>query len=422
MDVTFFLCSLIVLAIIASWFYRGADVLSPSRVFLLIWALSIGLAELKLSLYQHDWTWYGWIVVLLGVVSFLVGLLIPTVGYFRTPLLHMGEVRNRIQKSVNASLDANRFFWITMMLFSAYLVAFAAEATMMGNVPLLAANPERARVTFGVFGLHLFVTSMLSILIFCLEYLLFMRGNLGRRIAILLVFVATAGTFFLLLQRYSFVFWALLALGITYYGSRKLRWRTVLVAVGLFLGFLFMIQSIRTAIYVEQYVYVISKMKYGREFAAFTEPYMYIVMNLENVARGAERLDHYFMGYFTFDWVLALSGLKHWLGDYLGIERLPFLNSDYNTYAFQWTCYYDYGVVGVALIPLFLGLFAGFSYYRLRTQPSILLLYAYSIALVFMLTSFREFLFSRLDAVSNFALIWVVHRYFAIKRAAHQPL
>jgi oligosaccharide repeat unit polymerase len=248
-----------------------------------------------------------------------------------------------------------------------------------------------------------------------------MRGNRGRRIAILLIFVATAATFFLLLQRYSFVFWALLALGITYYGSRKLRWRTVLVAVGLFLGFLFMIQSIRTAIYVEQYVYVISKMKYGREFAAFTEPYMYIVMNLENVARGAERLDHYFMGYFTFDWVLALSGLKHWLGDYLGIERLPFLNSDYNTYAFQWTCYYDYGVVGVALIPLFLGLFAGFSYYRLRTQPSILLLYAYSIALVFMLTSFREFLFSRLDAVSNFALIWVVHRYFAIKRAAHQP-
>lgn len=410
------LCFIAALGIIVSCIPRGVDVLSPGRVFGFTWALSLGLADLKLSLFQHTWTLYGWVILLLGVVSFLAGVFVMYVIYSRTPLLSITEVRLRLQRDVHDSVEPTRFFWALVVIFALYLLGFAGEVAIVGNVPMFARFPERLRVTFGVFGLHLFVTTMLTILIFALEYFLFMPRQKSRSIAIGVVFLMTAGTFFLLLQRYSFAFWAILALGLSYYGSRKIRLRTVVIAAAVFFGLLMIIQNIRTAVYVEQYVYVVSKMKFSREYAIFSEPYMYFVMNLENVARAVERLDHYYLGFFTFDWVVALTGLKHWLSDYLNIERLPFLNSGYNTYAYQWWCYYDFGSIGVGLISLMLGAGTGYSYYRLRTRPQILTAYAYAICLVFMVTSFRENLFTRLDVVSNLGLIWFVHRYLVRKR------
>jgi oligosaccharide repeat unit polymerase len=413
---------LAVFTVLVSCIRTGMDVLSPTRVFVFIWGLSIGLAEFKFSLYQHEWTWYGWAMILLGVGSFLVGVFAFGVSYSGRRLLTIDQVRDRIRESITATIDEDRFYRALVGLFLAYIVAYTVEVAITGNVPIFAKNPERLRVTFGVFGIHLFVTTMLSIMIFSLEYFLFFPARVTRRIVVAVIFFMTSATFFLLLQRYSFAFWALLALAITYYGSRKLRLRTILIAAACMAGFLMLIQSIRTAIYVEQYVYVISKMKYSREFAAFTEPYMYIVMNVENVARSVERLDHFYFGYFTFDWVVALSGLKHWWAEYLNIDRLPFLNSDYNTYAFQWTFYYDFGPFGLAIIPLILGLFTGFSYYRLRTTPNVLFLYAYAIMFVFMITSFREVVFTRLDAISNFALMWGIHRFVAVKRSVPRPV
>jgi hypothetical protein len=130
-----------------------------------------------------------------------------------------------------------------------------------------------------------------------------------------------------------------------------------------------------------------------------------------------ERADRFYFGYFTFDWVFALAGIKHWIGEYFIIDRLPFMNSAYNTYAFQWWSYYDFGPIGVGLVALVLGLFSGFSYYRLRTAPTIWRTYLYAIAFVFMVTSFRENLFTRLDVVSNLALMWFVHRYVVVRNA-----
>src|SRR5512143_2245937 len=223
------LCFLIILFIAASCFRRGADVLSPGRVFGFTWALSIGLADLKLSMFQHTWTLYAWVIIILGVVAFLAGVFVAYVRYARIPLLSIAEVRMRLQASVKDTIDPTRFFWITIAVFATYLVAYCAEAAIEGTVPMFARFPERLRVTFGVFGLHLFVTTMLTIMIFAVEYMLFMPRDRAKRVVIMVVFLVTAGTFFLLLQRYSFMFWAILALGLTYYGSRKIRLRTLVI-------------------------------------------------------------------------------------------------------------------------------------------------------------------------------------------------
>ncbi|MBE0556908.1 MAG: oligosaccharide repeat unit polymerase, partial [Proteobacteria bacterium] len=410
-------CLIVVVVIIASSFRRGVDVLSPGRVFSLAWAVSFGLAELKLSMFQHQWSAYGWLILLLGVGAFLLGIFVVFVYYLGTPVLAISQIRHRLQRDVRSSVNPSTFFNVIVILFILYAIAYAVEVAVMGNVPLFASNPEKARVSFGMFGIHLFVTSMLTIMIFSVEYVLFMPRDRSRRVAVVLIFLVTALSFFLLLQRYSFATWALLALGLAYYGSRRVRMRNLLIAFAVIVTLLIVIQNLRTVLYVEQYVYVVSKMKYAREYAVFTEPYMYFVMNLENVARGVEKLEHFYYGYFTFDWLVALTGLKHWIGEYFAIDRLPFLNSGFNTFAFQWWSYYDFGPGGVAVISLLLGMGIGFAYSRLRTNPTIGSLYLYAIGFVFVATSFRENLFTRLDIVSNLGLIWFVHRYLLSKRS-----
>jgi oligosaccharide repeat unit polymerase len=409
------LCLIVVLFILASYFKRGTDVLSPARIFLLAWAISFGLAELKLSMFQHIWSFYGWLILLLGVVSLLVGVFIAQVYHLQTPLLSVYEIRTRLQRDVKDSVDPTKFFRVIVILFLLYAAAYFVEFAVMGNVPAFAPNPERARVTFGVFGIHLFVTSMLTIMIFGVEYALFMPRDRSKRAVVLLVFLLTASSFFLLLQRYSFASWALLALALAYYGSTKIRLRTIVIAGSLVVGLLVLIQNLRTVLYVEQYVHVVSKMKYSKDYALLTEPYMYFVMNLENVARGVEKAEHFYYGFFTFDWIIALSGLKHWVEEYFAVERLPFLNSGFNTYAFQWWSYYDFGPVGVLVISLLFGLAIGFAYFRLRSKPTIGSLYLYAVGFVFIATSFRENLFTRLDIVSNLGLIWFVHRYLVTR-------
>ena len=411
----------VMLGVVASCFRKGADILSPARVFSFTWALSFGLADMKLSRFQHNWSALGWFELLLGVVSFLVGVFSIYVMYLRSPLLKVKEIRSRLQIQARETLDPRKFLQVLTILFLAYLLAYVAEVAIAGNVPLFAPNPERLRVSFGVFGLHLFVTSMLTILLFTVEYFVFMSPNRRKKLFVAFVFVGTAGTFFMLLQRYSFFNWALIAFGLAYYGSVKFNPKKFIILAAVFFGILILIQSLRSVLYVQNYLYVVSEMKYSREYAAFTEPYMYVAMNLENVARGVDKLEHLSYGYFSFDWVLALTGLKHLVGDYFRIVVHPFLNSDYNTYGFQWGYYRDFGTLGVAFGSLIMGILVGLAYYGLRTSPTILLAYAYSVSLVFMITSFRDAPLSRLDFVSNLFLIWVVHRFWGRKKPASIP-
>ncbi len=397
----------VALAAVLTWFRSGSDRFAPGRVFLVIWTTAIGLASLKLSYYQHEWSAYSWIVLLTGTAGFLAGVLAVNLSFVNRPRYSIAACRRAV---AGTPINEELFFRAVVALCALYLLAYVLEVAIMGYIPLFAARPDRARIDFHVFGLHLLVNLMPVILLLVLEYVVISRSRRGRKWLVAAGGFLVALSFFLLLQRFYFVFWGLMALAFLYYASSILTFRRLLLLGSGFFGLLYVIKSFRVAIYVQNYIHVVSRMKYSVDYAAFSEPYMYIVMNFENFARSVERLEHFTLGYFTGDFLFAMVGLKHPLAEYFQIVDRPFLISGYNTTPFLWTYYYDFGIPGVFLIPLIVGAVIAYVYHRVRTHPSLFTAGLYSIAFGIMALMFFTNLLTMLNTFINIAVWLVIHR------------
>lgn len=401
-------CFSICLLLAGSALLRRADIFAPYRVFGVIWSFAIGLSDLKLSFFQREWSTYSWIVLVTGVCSMMLGFFIVSVIFLDRPMLSLSESRRRI---LEKRIDERSLFRIIMIFSSLYVFAMAIEVAFAGGFPAFSGRPDKARVDFGVFGLHLFVTNMPAILLLCTQYLVFFwRESAGRRRNLVVAsYIIVFLTFSLLLQRFSFVMWIIPTLCFVYYATDLFKLRHLALTVLGFFGFLQIIRSIRAVGYVEYYVYAISHMRYTKAYAVFTEPYMYIVMNLENFARSVDQWTSYTYGYFTFDFLMAMTGLKHPIAKEFGLVERPFLISAYNTFSFLMPFYQDFGFIGVAFIPLFIGIIFGYFYQSMRRQPTLGNITMYSFAVSALVLSFFVHELGTLFTFMNICLLVFVH-------------
>jgi oligosaccharide repeat unit polymerase len=403
------ICFLICVGIIISTFVKNADIFSPGRVFTFVWSFGIGLAELKLSYLQHEWSFYAWTILLLGTFSLLIGFFITYILHLSKPLLKVDDIRQHFLKY---KINEGRLFAITVVLFLTYLACYALEVKLEGGIPAFSKRPDKARVDFGVFGLHLIVGSMPAILFLIVEYFVLVKRAPIQKIILSVAFFITFASFFLLLQRFSFVFWFLITVPFIYYASSFMKPKYIVIFGIIFLMIIIAIRSVRAVAYIQNYIYVISKMKYPIEYAFLTEPYMYITMNFENFARGVENLEKFTFGYFTSYPVLALSGLKNQIIKYFYMQsNYEFMVSGYNTFIFLWDYYRDFGIIGVVIFPFLIGTVLGFGYYRLRTKPDIFNVTLYSIGLFMLVIWFFTNPLTQLYMIFNIGLLLFINRY-----------
>jgi oligosaccharide repeat unit polymerase len=180
------------------------------------------------------------------------------------------------------------------------------------------------------------------------------------------------------------------------------------------------ISTIRVSALFIEYLYYSARMKFGPQYAFLTEPYMYLVMNLENFANSVYHLNDFTYGYFTFDFVLALSGLKHWIAEYTYIEQFPYiLNSDYNTYSMFFTYYRDFGLFGLFFIPFILGLVVSILYYKMRRKPDINSISFYGMFLFVLIFSFFIPMLSWLHFILNLTVIYFCTKLVVINSQYH---
>ncbi len=384
---------------------KSVDLFSPSRVFSFVWALAIGLADLKLSYFQHKWDLYSWTTLLLGVFSLLAGIFSVYSVYSKERLLEIDEIRKYYSNYV---IDGRRLFYILVILICVYFISYIIETIVEGYLPFWTTIPDKTRVEWGVFGIHLFVNSMPTILFLVSIYFIFIRHNKQRKILLIVFSLLIIISYFFTLQRFNLAIWVLMLLVLLYYTTKHVRLKHILL-IGILLAIIIsLIQKVRLIAYVQNYIYIISKMKYPATFSIFTEPYMYIVMNLENFARGVSNLETFTYGYFTGDFIFTLTGVKHWLAETFNIVERPFLISGYNTFSFLWPYYYDYGVLGVVLFPFLMGVATGFAYYSLRKSPNLLNLSVYSIAFYILVISFFTNPLTMLNTVFNIILTVII--------------
>lgn len=394
--------------IIGTNFKKETDFLSPGKVFLLIWSVSLFITEFKFSLFQHPWSLLAWITLLLSIIAFSAGNLIANTVFISQRLYSLDSIRSNFKKK---KFNHYKLLIFIVALFIIYLSSWVLEIILYGEIPIFSLQPDKARTEFGVFGIHLLVNLFPSILFLCVEYFVLQTDQTKHKIFVWTIFFITFFSYLFLLQRLNYFFWGTLTFAFLYYCSSSFNLKKIIIGLIILIIIMWGINSIRVAQYATQFLYVISKMKYSSDYASFTGPYMYVVMNLENFARGIDKLQQNSYGILTGDWILALVGIKSWIGDYFNINYRKFVYSSYNTYPIFWNYYYDFGLIGAVISSLVLGYISSLFYFLFRITMKLKYLVMYAIILFGIIMSFFTNIFTSLNVVANIFLLWWVNSH-----------
>lgn len=399
--------SLIILFfIIGINFKKDTDILSPGKVFLVIWSVVLFITEFKFSLFQHTWSLFAWITLLMSIIAFSSGNLIANTVLISHRLYSLESIRSNFRMK---KFNLSKLLVFLIGLFIIYLSAWTLEIILYGEIPIFSLQPDKARSEFGVFGIHLIVNLFPSILFLCIEYFVLQTTQTKHKIFVWAIFIITFFSYFFLLQRLNYFFWGTLTFTFLYYSSNSLNLKKIITGLIILIIIMWGINSIRVAQYATQYLYVISKMKYSSDYASLTGPYMYIVMNMENFANGVNRLQQHSYGILSGDWFVALIGIKSWLAEYFNVDYRKFVYSSYNTYPIFWNFYYDFGLIGVVISSLVLGYLSSLFYFLFRITMRLKYMVMYGIILFGIVMSFFTNIFTSLNFMANILLLWWVN-------------
>lgn len=399
------ICFIALILLLLSFLQKGTDIFSPGRLFTVIWLLAIGLAELKLSRFQYSWTVYSWFALLIPVLSFLLGIFIVYVINHNNKFDGIIGIRKSFS---NSQINIQTLYSIIVALFILYSISYSITYMIRGFVPMFTKMPEVARTRWGVFGYGVFVLSVPTILYLSLLYLFLVRKNLYKKIFIAFVLLLAVVTYSFLLNRFYLILPIILLIVTLYYKTDKLRPKNVIILLTIFCLIFFGISSIRLSRYAINILYYLSDMKYSIDYAIFTEPYMYVTMNLENYAKAVQKLDEFTYGYFSADFILFPLGLKKELMEYMRIVDFPnIITSAYNTYTMFFIYYRDFGLFGVFFLPVLLGGVIASFYYRMRKQPNITSISLYGLCVFVIIFSFFVPIVHWIHFVFNIGLIYL---------------
>jgi len=406
MNIISILCLLIFFSLFVSLFIKGTDIFAPGRLFTMIWSFAIGLTEFKLSRLQYDWPLYGWILLLISIISVLLGIFVIYVINFNKKIYSIDYIRT-LQK--NYKLDTKSFIKILILLFLIYSISYIVIYSVVGYIPIFTRNPNDTRTKWSLFGFGLLIHLAPTIIYFIILFFVLIKKQYIKKIILFLIMLITLITFLLLLQRFGLLISIVLTVVFIYYGTHKFNYKTVIIALIILAGLSYSILSLRAGGLILEYLHYTSKMKYSIKYSIFTEPYMYVVMNLENFTYATSKIEEYTYGLYTFDFLFAITGLKHWLKEYIGLNDTPFLLSkNYNTYSMFFVFYRDFGILGLFFLSFLFGIIVSLLYYRMRKEPNINTISIYGIFVLVILFSFFNPMLSWLFFIFNIVIIYLV--------------
>ncbi len=391
---------------------KNADVLSPGRAFGLLWCFVLCLVELKLSRLQLKWNLYDWFMVLLPLITFLLGVYLSFIINLNKPFLHVSEIRKRIR---NIKINEARLFRFIIIYFLFCLISFLVEWQVEGYIPLFTANPDKARVMFGVFGFNYILNSINAVMFLIIQYFIFVKAKYRKKTFLVLIFIVSLGNYVLFVQRFGMFILLMLGFCLYYYAGKKIKIRTVIIFIVLIVSLIAGIQSLRETQFFSTYVFLDSKMKFSPRYSELTIPYMYLAMNTENFVKYYPHIEKHSYGFFTFEYLIELSTIRKWFIDYYHFDKFKLHIGGYNTFPFFWTYFYDFGIAGLAIIPFIIGFVISEIYYYMHRNPNLVVLVLTAISFAIITSSFNSDSLTRLDTVLPFFMIVVSQFYFVKK-------
>lgn len=380
---------------------RRKDLFSPIRLWTIIWCIVIGVTQLKLSYYQRDWSLITWAVIGISILSYVVGC-------FFSYCLFLNENKISKTKVQSEKINSSRLFWIIISLSIIFILVYVIETKVSPyGIPLFSKYPDKARREVGIFAIHLFIEAFVVIFLLTFVFILKAQGTRRRKLMLLISLLITGLLFLSLLNRLNVFIIIFVSLMVYNYLRKLISSKHMLISLLAFIIIFIGVQEIRgkTLGYVKNFIYVISKMKIPEKYAIWAGPYVYIAMNLENLDEGLSQLEQHTYGLYTFDFMLALSGLKHKLIELAPDDREFLVFSPFNTFPYMWYLYRDFGIFGVGLGSMLIGIFLSYFYMTMRISKRIMPIMIYSYLSVVVFLGFFTSMYSRLAYVFCFFLL-----------------
>lgn len=318
------------------------NLLDMRGVYSLAWIGGMGLSALKLSLLQEDWHIITWVCLYLAYISFIFGY------EYKSKLFSISKKQlNQVYKEKYYEKGLIICIRVVVILSMA---AFLAEVVILGYIPVFSSDPE-AYSMFHISGVHYFTVSTMFILpLNIIYYCLYNPFSKIRVVELLLYSILSIAVPVLIVSRALLMMTVIISFvcAVNLFDKIKVRY---LIAGGLMLVALYIFISVSRNHGVE-YLNSIYQMK--KETPIFiSQPYIYIANNYDNFNELVKNIKEYSFGIASLTPVFSLTGLKF----ILNLPVYPVYTNivELTTGTYLYDIYYDFGVIGVVILPLFMG-------------------------------------------------------------------
>ena len=375
-----------------------------------------GIARFQLSRLSTDWTLETWLSFYLFYLIFdLSAQLADHTGAIRSarsgddadrsascsvvpedPLAStasidvrdVGGVPGRSATGESAGADLRFFRYALLGLLGISWAAFFFEARRLGFVPLFTVDTPHAYSYFHVKGVHYFttlavLTPAVSMLYLAARRTHGLRPDVLALLGLLLPIILTI----LMVSRFQFMISVILAVFVAMLSGRRYKlWQLLLLLALMIAAYVFI--TFERAHSVE-YLNGIFEMKDPSTPIFITQPYMYIANNYDNFNVMTRELTVHAHGLRMLYPFVTLSGIKFFVPSLAQGFPLFVTKEELTTVTMLYDAWYDFGLSGIAVFALVLGLVSGrvTSTCRKDQNPFSVLLYA-QLAFYYMVSFF----------------------------------
>lgn len=366
------------------WVRESGSFVELRALFTLAWVGGQGISCLKLSTLQDTWSYITWL-------SFFVIYIAFGIGY------EWGRKYSRVEgkEPEKNKKKADRLFRCIMLLLVVSAGCFVIEIIRIGYIPVFSDEPYSYSY-FRMSALHyLHYCAISCILIPGLTVLwkkIDSEESKWRNGAIIIANIVAFAVPFLYVSRFQFLFEIGVAAVIYILVNKNMR-ESTLVLLGLVVCAAYVVITLsqkRDAIYLNN----VFKMKYTHMPVFLTQPYIYIANNYDNFDCLVKNLPKFSYGLRMLFPFVSLTGLKFVMPN-LVPATVYLTSTELTTFTMFYDAYYDFGVIGVFVIALLIGVVAKviIDIIKKSDNPVVYLLYgqiAVYLALAFFTTWFSS--------------------------------
>lgn len=254
--------------------------------------------------------------------------------------------------------DLRYFRYALLGLLAISWAAFLFEARRLGFVPLFTVDTPHAYSYFHVKGVHYFTTLAVLTPAVTMLYLSARRKQgLGPDVLALLGLLLPILLTLLMVSRFQFMISVILAVFVALLSGRHYKlWQLLLLLALMIAAYVFI--TIERAHSVE-YLNGIFEMKDPSTPIFITQPYMYIANNYDNFNVMTRELTVHAHGLRMLYPFVTLSGLKFFVPSLAQGFPLFVTKEELTTVTMLYDAWYDFGLAGIVLFAVVLGLVSG---------------------------------------------------------------